>query len=370
MTPLAYHAMRMRWCRAALWAFVRRWGIYMVVAAAVLAGGSSGALASVQALCAWLVLPLFRAAVEPVWLVPAVALQALLGAGLVWGMRPLLWPLRWAATERALPIARRDLMVSDSVVVALGLTPLVVLYAVGAQALVARDPAWLRPALAAALGGLGVAILGSLALGVALLRSMRRAGLPRPSAAANRASPALRVAPALEVAPTRAAGWIPVLLWWPLWRGPARRSGRMLWIGIAALCVPSLGLLRWPHAGPWWLAAYAALALLVVTRLNGLAGLELAGLLQACQPLPLRPARLQRGRAGLALVPLVPSGGLLLACLPLAAVRPLVLGAYGAACLASCAVEVSLVQNDAADKSSRWLFCLVLMLALASEVMR
>lgn len=56
MTPtLGYHAMRMRWCRAALWAFVRRWVAYLAVGAVLLAAGMSGgpgnALSAVRYRC-------------------------------------------------------------------------------------------------------------------------------------------------------------------------------------------------------------------------------------------------------------------------------------------------------------------------------
>lgn len=62
--------MRMRWCRAALRAFVRRWAVYLVVAAFVFVAGMPGgvgdAVTAVQGACAWLMLPLFHAVAEPV----------------------------------------------------------------------------------------------------------------------------------------------------------------------------------------------------------------------------------------------------------------------------------------------------------------
>jgi hypothetical protein len=366
--PLGYHAMRMRWCRAALWAFVRRWAVYLVAGAAVLVagmpGGLAGSITAVQGMCAWLVLPLFQAAAEPAWLAPAVALQALVGAGLVWGMRPLLWPLRWAAAERALPIARREALRSDCAVVPLGLLPWVLPCALGAHALLARDPAWLHAARGRAVLALCVALAGSIALGVTMLQWLRRP--PRASRAARaRAVRAIAAAPFIV-----GAGWTRALLWWPLWRGVARRSGRVLAWASLALCVPAFGLLRWPAASGWWLAAYALGALIVVTRLNGLARLELQPILQASVPLPLAPRALERARAALALAPLLLSGGLLLcACLSRAELRPAVLAGYGFAVGASCAVEVRAAPADAAAKVSRWLFCVALMLALGSEVL-
>lgn len=372
---LSYHAMRMRWCRAALLAFLRRWGVYLVVGAAVVGGGSSGAVDTVRALCAWLVLPLFRAASEPLWLAPAVLLQAILGAALIGGMRPLLWSARWAAAERALPILRRDTLFSDSGVVALGLLPLTLLYGIGAQALIERDPAWLHPALGRALVALCVATAGSLMLGVSTLQLLRRPALRgwtrllRWLAQANEPHPPPSHRRTVVTSPIAAAGWLRVLLWWPLWRGPAKRCGQALGWGQLVLCVPAIGLLWWTGLASWWLAAYAVLALLVVTRLNGLARLELDPLFRACAPLPLGLAPLQRGRELLALMPLLPSGLLLLACLPRTGVRPLVFAAYALVCLVVCVVEVRAAPADAAAKSSRWLFCIALMLALASEVM-
>ena len=92
MTSVSYHAMRMAWCRVALWMFVRRWAAYLVAGASVLvvgmAGGLADAVSAVRAMCAWLVLPLFRAVGEPVWVLPAVVVQALVGAGLVWACGP------------------------------------------------------------------------------------------------------------------------------------------------------------------------------------------------------------------------------------------------------------------------------------------
>jgi hypothetical protein len=365
---LGYHAMRMRWCRAALWAFVRRWAVYLVVAAVVFAagmpGGVGGALGAVQGLCAWLVLPLFHAMTEPAWIVPAVVLHALAGAGLVQGMRPLLWPSRWAAAERALPIDAAETLRSDARVVPMGLLPWMLPCGLGAQALLASHPAWLQPVRGRAVLALVVALAGSVLLGVAMLQWLRRA--PRPVAAQAR-----ELAPSLPraVASIAHAGWPLALIGWPLWRGPAKRSGRLLAAGALVLCAPAIGLVQWPQAGGWWLAAYAGGAFGIVTRLNGLARLELTPLLDACLPLPLSPAALQRGRAALALVPLALSGVVLLVALAQVPVRSWVLLGYALACAASCAVEVASAPADAAEKASRWLFCLALMFALGSEVM-
>ncbi len=364
--PLGYHAMRLRWCRVALVSFLRRWGIYLVVLAAAVGAGATGAWQIISALAAWLVLPLFYAAGHSGWLIAAVALQALAGAALVWGLRALLWPPRWAEAERALPIHRRETRRSDAFVVLLALLPLLLLYIVGATTLLGHDPVWLRPNKGRAVLALVAAGAASIAAGVALLQSLRRAGSGRRSRLGTRITAQSLVPPNAIL---RRLGWRSALLWLPLWRGPARRAGHGLWLGGAALCLPGLGLMAWSSAAGWWLAGFAALALLAATRVNALLRDELAPLLEACKVLPLSPARLHRARCGLPLLLLLPGSALLLAGLPSTGVRPPVLAAYFAVCAASCAIEVFSSPADAAAKASRWLFSLVLCVALASEVM-
>jgi len=360
--PLSYHAMRMRWCRVALLGFLRRWGVYLLVLAAVIGGGvSDGAGEIIIAAASWLVLPLMRAAAGPWWL-PAVLLQALAGALLLWGMRPLLWPQRWAEAERALPLQRRDTLRSDAVVVLLGLLPLLLLCAVGATNVLAHHPAWLRGARGRALAALLVAATGSAVLGIAGLQALRRAGSGR--------QPRRTAAFAARATRNATAHWLRVLLWWPLWRGPARRTGHALLLGSAALCLPACGIAWRPDATGWWLAAFASLALLATTRANGLARSELAGLWEACAPLPVQPGQLDHARATMAWLPLLPGSAGLLAALPWAEVRPAVLAAYWLVCAGGCAVEVLAPPADAGAKSSRWLFGLVLTIALGTEVLK
>ncbi len=121
---LSYGAMRLRWCGWALLAFARRWGVYLVVTAAVVGAGSNSPVQAVSAVAAWLVLPLFWAAGQGNWLLPAWVAQVLLGLALLWGARALLWPPQWAEAERALPLRRSDTQVSDACVVSLALAPL------------------------------------------------------------------------------------------------------------------------------------------------------------------------------------------------------------------------------------------------------
>ena len=93
-------------------------------------------------------------------------------------------------------------------------------------------------------------------------------------------------------------------------------------------------------------------------------------MLEACAWLPLSPAALQRGRDLLCLLPLLPAGAVLAIGLRDAAFRPAVLAAYLLACVGACTWQVLSRTTEPADQSSRWLFSLVLCLALASEVPR
>jgi hypothetical protein len=367
---LNYSAMRLHWCRAALLAFLRRWAVYFVVAAAVLGAGAGGFVPVLMAASAWVVLPLFYSASQGVWLLPATAAQAALGAGLVWALRAGLWPVSWADAERALPIAPGQRLRSDAAVVALALAPLWLLYGAGAASLLGQPSAWLQPVRWRALTALLAAALGSVALGVGLLAVMRLA--PRQSSTPGRV-----LAPPRETALCLARTlnsprlhWTWALLLMPLWRGPARRTGTALALAGVGLGLPALGLVVWPAGASWGLAAYALLALLAVTRAHALAGAEFAALRAACAPLPLAPSGLPRAASLLCLLPLLPGALLLTAALPKAGMRLPVLLAYFAACAASALIEVFSAPAEAADKASRWLFSLVLCLALASEVMR
>jgi hypothetical protein len=367
LPDLTYGAMRLRWCRLALLAFVKRWAIYLVVAVAVLAGGVVGFVTFVMAAAAWLVLPLFYAAAHGAWLLPALLLQALMAAAAVWGLRTALWPVRWAEAERALPIAAVDTWRSDLHVVLIALLPLLLLQALGAAALLGQNLEWLRPFRGRAVLALLLACGASWLLGAAVLQRMRRpptAGVWPP-----------RWPTAVSLVGQRAAlHWAVVLLWWPLWRGPARRTGQALLWGTAVLLLPALAI-ACTHLGVgWWLAALALLSMLVSTRINSLARDELLPLLLASAMLPLRLHRVQRLRASLAVWPVLLA--LLLTSLVLtfeAGCRPLVWLAFVLALVVSVLVEVAAAPaaaSAAQAKAARWLFLLVLCVCLASEVMQ
>lgn len=383
LPPLRYGVMRLRWCGLALWAFMRRWASYLAVAALVAGAGAVGWQDIIPAVAAWLVLPLLLASTQGAWLLPATVLQALAGAACIWGARSLLWPVAWREAERALPLPRAATVRSDTAVVLLTLSPLALLGAVGAGAVVGHHPVWLQPTQGRALLALALAGAGSVALGVLLLQALRRParGGTRWHAAAHRvtvradasARPALPTArTAQTLRSVRSLHRLWVLLALPLWRGPARRTGWALLLGSAAAAVPALGLALLQAGEPWWLAACALLALLVATRVNHLARLETAGLFDACRSLPLAPAPLQRARAALGVLAVLPGiAGLCAVALGLRApgLRVPVLSAWALACVVGCTVEVATAPADAATKAGRWLFTLVLCVCLATEVL-
>lgn len=354
---IGYHAMRLRWCRLALLQFLRRWGIYIVVAAMVVGAGANSPVHAVAGVAAWTVMPVFAAAARgPLWLLPAAATQALLGLACVWGLRALLWPPRWRDAEAALPIAPREQRRSDAVVVVFALLPIVLLQVAGTGAMLSG-----QRGVAAAVVALVLANGAAWALGVAMLQRLRRPirGAVTQTAAAARGPGRVR------------GGWVPALLLRPLWRGPARRSGRLLALGSAGLVAPALALFVWPTFLPWCLAAVALIALVIVTRLQTLSREEFAPLFEATAMLPLQPQRLEHGRAALCLLPLAPAALALAPGLARSAARPGVLAAYAVALFGACAVEVfSRPPREPSDKAARWLFSLVLCLALASEVAR
>ena len=393
--PLGYGGLRLRWCGAALRAFMARWGVYGVVAAALVGAGSDSPVASVAGVAAWTVLPLFRAASHPLALARVVLLQSALGGCLVWAMRPLLWNARWRAVERALPITAQALRRSDATVVALGLVPLLVLYALGAAAWWVQRPAWLLPWAWQAGAGWAVMVAGSGLAGWAVMRAWRQAG-PRPLRPLQPLGPLGPLGPALVGLPPGAARLAdapagqqiardaaalvprrPQAWWWalPLWRGPARRTGVTAllgslglagWVLVGLAWGPASGLAAWQG---WWLAGFAALGLMVSTRVNQLSRAEYQPLIDACAVLPLSRRALSVRRALWALLPLGGPLALLAALLPWPDLRLPVALAYLAANAAASVWEVAVPNTDPAARASRWGVWLVLLVALASEVM-
>lgn len=394
--PLGYGALRMRWCGLALRAFLARWGVYLLIAAALAGAGSGSPVTAVAALAAWVVLPLVWAASQgTAWLLAVWCLQVALGVGLVWGARALLWPPSWGDSERALPLLPRDTLRSDALVVAVVLLPLWLLCILGVGAMVVSAPIAPAPGRALAWAALASASAVSATMGVGLLQAARRphaawsqwlhslTGAKATAKVAPRGGAALAVArydAATSTWPTRRrrlhfAPLLP-LLWLPLWRGPAQRCGQGLVVASLVLCALAAGLAWRPGWAPWWLAAFVVASLMATSRVATLARLGLSELHAASLSLPISALRLKRARCALALWPTA-LGLLAIAAALLGAMadarlvlRPVVAGLWFATLTLGCAAEAFAPVGVAADKSSRWLFTLALGVALASEVTR
>lgn len=369
---LSYTPMRLRWCGQALRAWLMRWGLYALVLAAAFGGGVAGGAGAVGALAAWTVLPLCRAVAPGLaapWALPALAAQTLVGVLLLRAMRPLLWPVRWRMAERALPVTPTQLRRADLLLLALASLPWWLLQGLGAAVLFGHGPAWLQPARGLAATALGLAQVLALALAAWQLQQARRVpGLAR------RPAPAA-VGPRGRLGPVRRIGWRRTLLWWPLWRGPAQALGRW-WVGGVAglgavLALPgAAGHLASESLALWTVLAMAWLARAQVLSEGGLA----PGLAAAAASLPLHPRRLEHGRRALLLAP-VWGTGLALAgrvaggWLP-AQGRPAVLVAW---CLGVAGLSWALCRPQRLapmDAAVRWLLGVVVLLALAMEVLR
>lgn len=351
--------MRIRHARSRLAASLQRWGLWLLTVAALLVMGSNDPLALLAGLPVALALPLFSAAaLGPLPLAGATLAYALAGVLPVWLTRPLWWPARWAEAERALPLPATTLRASDRRCLRWGWLPLQGLLALGAVLLWVLDPPGLHATRGQAVVALGLAALVAAALARVLLRHWRRAAAPGHTSSAPAAmAPGVRAHRAL---------WS--LLARPLWRGPARRSGRALALLLAAAPLPALALARWPAHGGWWLAAQALWALagtgLLWQRLHD----ELTPLWAACTALPLRTPP-QRAARALACAP---------AALGMAATLTVLLGAHRphllplAGWLAGMTVIIgraSHAPTARADHDAAWtLLTLALTLAFGSQV--
>ncbi len=366
---LAYHPVRLAWCRAALRGLIRRWGIYLLVGMLILGGSGAHALAAMSGLVAWSVLPLLHATQQSFQQTLLMGLiYALIGGALHWALSPLLWPRTWDEAERALPIAVAERRSSDLIMTLLGLTPLFLVYLAGVAVWWVQSPAWIAPLWATALCLLLASMGLSVALGVALLGRRRSLSMRTASARARRVAGA--VPSGLQ---PRSTTMTLVLV--PLWRGPAQRCGR--WCVLSTLSLFSLAacVAAWPQWTSWWLAAVATLGQATCSRLNGLIATELGGLHDACAALPVRPAWLRRARLLLALTPLLIGQALLLGILVNSgmSLQSGALAAYltvmllGNAALNAAAGHPPRPE-EAQARVSWWLLILVATIALASEV--
>jgi hypothetical protein len=376
-SPLSYHRIRMLWCRVALLRLLRQWLVYLVIGLVLLGAFSAGGTTSIAAMVAWSVLGLFHATSQGIGPgLVAAALHALVGLGVILALRPVLWSVQWAQAEQALPLTQRQRLASDAAVVALALLPLYVIYAAGAATWLTPPPAWLRDAKWTALMILTLSMVLSYLAGVGVLQHMRR-----PTAARHR-YPALALQVAARPSKRQHPTW--ALMYWPLVRGPAQRSGRWL----VGLTLTLLGLelalvcARWRLAGVdgvlWCMFLWSLVSMAGSSRLHALIQRELAPLHAACTQLPLSQQRLLWLRRGLGLLPLVFG----LCAMPLALtlgtwpVRHTVAALYLLASLLGHAWQFDAprptrqvnLQIQSQNQAVRWVLTLVLLLALASEM--
>lgn len=370
---LSYGQMRLAWCRAAMRSLLQRWGMYVVVGLMVLGGGGQHALAAMTALSAWTVLPLLQAVQHGIWVALATTLgYGLVGAVLVWGLSPVLWPRRWALAERALPVSRRERRRSDVTVVLLGLTPLFGVYMAGATVWAAQAPVWLRDLGAEALTLLAVSAALSVSLGVGLLEWRRT--FPTTPGAAKPHRPTVLNPHGRQVLSRASA-----LLWLPLRRGPAQRSGRFMVVCLLGSLVGAASVVYAPHLANWWLAAFAALTQTLTTRLYVLVRTELGTLHNACGALAIAPKWLRRSRLALALAPMAVgtvlvvgtllSQGVLVHTMVFTGYVLAVLGGNTALVVAAPSQPDTPQTEGSAARISWWLLVLVMQVALASEVL-
>ena len=373
---ISYSEVRFAWCKATLVSLLRRWGIYVAVGLLILGGGGSSAVAAMMAMAAWSVTPLFHAAQMSALHGAVMTIgYALMGGMVVLGLSPWLWPRAWAESERALPIGDSERRRSDRTVVLLGLTPLFAIYSLGTVIWLFQFPAWFQAVWGQCICLLAVSMGLSAALGVTVLQ-WRRGLPPKSTAAWSYRGGQQRAGAGLgnheNVSSTRAL----VLL--PLVRGPARRSGRFLAFTLVALVSCAVALLGLPHFATWWLAAFAAISQVMVTRLNVVVAADLEPLHEACAALPIRPVRLKVTRRAVVMLPLVAGQLLLVLAIYFGAV-PVNHAVFSMYLLASLLGNVALVvaastppapgvREDPAARVSWWLLILVLSIALGSEV--
>lgn len=356
-------------CAQALRGWLARWGVIVVVAALVASAGAGldSALASIAALAAWAALPLARGAVMGgVGCLLAVLGVAAVGLLLLAAVRQRLWPTRWREAECALPIAPGEALRAELPWIALAALPWAALQAAGIAVWLGQRPAWLAGnELALVMAGVAASLL-TLAGGVAMQRWRRQGGWRVRAIAPRSASPPVRAAP---YAAGRLSPWWPLVVW-PMRRGMAPRFAGLAAGTLAASAGLAAALAMRPGWAPWWLALQALLVMLALSRARLLVALELRPLLDACAALPLPR------RGWLARLDALSAAPALAGAVMAAAVAALVPGVRGAVLVAwvlwlalAALLELRMPVADAAVQSARWLFLLIVALALASEAL-
>jgi hypothetical protein len=363
--PVDYDRMRMLRFRAALLAFLRRWGAYLLIGLLAFSAQTNAPLAIAAGLASMLVQPLWAAAARGWMIAPVVIAYALVGALPIVATRPLWWPRRWADAERALPLAPALLRASDRRFAAWLMAPWQGILLLGFVGIVlfddgARDPMHTGTAIVALIA----ASTGSALLSMRWMRHVRARSIP-----ARRAI----------VAPTRDAGAARIvtvgayhaLVWLPLVRGRAKRT--VFGLAAALACDAAFAGQAPSDVVPVaWSFALVALASSIATSwLRATSAGDLEPLWRLNRHLPLDARACDRARLFVVLVPML--GGLV-ACAVCAlttssALRVGAVVAYVFAVVSACLLEA---KTSAAcqphDHAARWILMVAIAVACASEV--
>ena len=382
--PLDYHAMRLLLLRRALFDLLRRWSLYLAILVLLFSAGSNAPLRIAVAMASVLVWPLRHASAEGWTVVPATIVYALVGTLPVLSTRPLWWPRRWAAAERALPIPYALIHRSDRFFALLLMAPwqaLLMLGAIGIWADGAASPHTAsaldtRWSDAIALLGWAVSATGSLYLSLLWMRAarnMRGSGARRGSTTTSQASRPIRSRRSARdpsIAIPR-LGFRSALVALPLLRGRAKRSGSALAASVT-IVIAATGAAWWAGIDlSWLLAANALVSVCSTSILRVATRRECVPLWQASPSLPLDNAACERTRL---LVVVTPTIVALFACFVCAATAPFgirapVLVAYGLVVAAGALAEaLTPLALHAHHHATRWLFGLVVAMACASEI--
>ena len=356
MNSITLLGMRLAWSAAALLGLLRRWAGFVVVVAGVLGIGFFFAAIG------WPALPVVWASSLPIAEgLGVLVAHASVATALAWALREALLPARWLLAERALPLSAGQRARADLAVVALAQSPLFLLYAASLLSWWHVDPVWLRGHWPRGLVFMAASIVLSLGMSIGLL-ALRRVQWHRP-----RHSETPTRSP--ERRPLRA--WTALLLL-PLWRGPARPVALVLGLTTAVL----FGLLGAVAAGVadlrWCLAGYALAVMAGCTQAHARALRVYGPMIAATHSLPLAAGAWPRHLRALALLPVLLSWPWLLALLLNGPwqLSPLIAPIYLLAAWAAPLIQFIAPSPQAEARAARWLFALVVWVALATEILK
>ena len=322
MNSITLLGMRLAWSAAALLGLLRRWAGFVVVVAGVLGIGFFFAAIG------WPALPVVWASSLPIAEgLGVLVAHASVATALAWALREALLPAQWLLAERALPLSAGQRARADLAVVALAQSPLFLLYAASLLSWWHVDPVWLRGHWPRGLVFMAASIVLSLGMSIGLL--------------------ALR-------------------------RVPARPVALVLGLTTAVL----FGLLGAVAAGVadlrWCLAGYALAVMAGCTQAHARALRVYGPMIAATHSLPLAAGAWPRHLRALALLPVLLSWPWLLALLLNGPwqLSPLIAPIYLLAAWAAPLIQFIAPSPQAEARAARWLFALVVWVALATEILK